>query len=67
MIRLWALQKVYEVYRGKFFNAVKSFYLDSKACVRVGVNMSECFIVNVGLGQDWTNSPGCLMYIWMVW
>ena len=36
---------------------VQSFYVDGRACVRVGMDVSEWFLVNVGLRQ------GCLMYI----
>ena len=38
--------------------AVQSFYVDSRACVRVGNDVSEWFLVNVGLRQ------GCLMSLW---
>ena len=47
---------------------MQSFYVDSRACVRVGNDVSEWFPVNVGLRQ------GCVMssylfnvYIWIVW
>ena len=36
-------------------------YADSKACVQVGIDMSEWFPFNVGWRQ------GCLMYIWTEW
>ena len=34
---------------GKFMKPVQSFYVDSRACVRVGNDVSERFPVNVGL------------------
>ena len=39
--------------------AVQSFYVDSRACVRVGNDASEWFQVNVGLRQ------GCVMSPWL--
>ena len=29
-------------------NVVESFYVDSRACVRVGIDVSVWFLVNVG-------------------
>ena len=37
----------------------QSFYVDSRACVRVGNEVSEWFPVNVGLRQ------GCVMSPWL--
>ena len=37
--------------------AMLSFYVDSRACVRVGNEVSEWFPVNVGLGQRCVMSP----------
>ena len=34
---------------GKLLKAVRSFYVYSRACVRVGMDMSEWFPLNVGL------------------
>ena len=34
---------------GKLLKAVQSFYVDSRACVRVGNDVSQWFPVNVGL------------------
>ena len=36
---------------GKLLKAVQSFYVDSRACVRVGNYVSERFQVNVGIRQ----------------
>ena len=36
---------------GNFLKAVQSFYVDSRVCVRVGMDVSERFSVNVGLRQ----------------
>ena len=38
---------------------MQSFYVDSKACVRVGNDVSEWFPANVGLRQ------GCVMSPWL--
>ena len=50
---MWQMLRVYGV-GGTLLKAVQSFYVDSKACARVG-NVSEWFPVNVGLRQ------GCVM------
>ena len=50
--------KVYGV-GGKLLKAVQSFYIDSRACVRVGNDGSEWFPVNVLLRQ------GCVMSPWL--
>ena len=34
---------------GKLLKAVQSFYVDSRACVWVGNDVSEWFLVNIGL------------------
>ena len=39
--------------------AVPSFYVDSTACVAVGNDVSEWFLVNVGLTQ------GCMISPWL--
>ena len=44
------IDRVYGV-GGKLLKAVQSFYVDSRACVRVGNDVSEWFQVNVGLRQ----------------
>ena len=45
--------------RGKLLKAVQSFYIDNRACVRVGNDVSEWFPVNVGLRQ------GCVISRWL--
>ena len=47
----------------KLYKAVQSFYADSRACVRIGMDVSEWFPVNVGSRQ------GCLMSSWfnVIW
>ena len=42
---------------GNLFKSVQSFYVDSRACVRVGNYVSEWFPVNVGLRQSCVMSP----------
>ena len=45
---MWQMLRVYGV-GGKLSKAVQSFYVDSRACVRVRNDVSEWFPVNVGL------------------
>ena len=55
---MWQMLRVYAV-GGKLLKAVQSFYVASRACVRVGNDVSEWFLVNVGLRQ------GCVMSPWL--
>ena len=55
---MWKMLSMYGV-GGKLLTAVKSFYVDSRACVRVGCRESEWFPVKVGLRQ------GCVMSPWL--
>ena len=55
---MWQIIRVSGVER-KLLKSVQRFYVDSRACVRVGNDMSEWFPVNVGLGQ------GCVMSPWL--
>ena len=55
---MWDVLQLYGV-GGKLLRAVKSFYIGSKACVRVGSELSEWFPVKVGLRQ------GCVMSPWL--
>ena len=55
---MWQMLRVYGV-GGKLLRAVRSFYVNSRACVRVGNDVSEWFPVNVGLRQ------GCVMSPWL--
>ena len=43
----------------KIVESVQNFYVHSRACVRVGNDVSEWFPVNVGLRQ------GCVMSLWL--
>ena len=63
---MWQMLRVYRV-GGKLLKAVQSFYIDSRACVRVGNDVSEWFPVNVVLRQGCVMRHGCLVYIWMMW
>ena len=47
---MWQMLRVYRV-GGKLLKAVQSFYIDSRACVRVGNDVSEWLPVNIGLRQ----------------
>ena len=60
---MWQMQRVYGV-GGKLLKAVQSFYVDSRACVRVGMDVSEWFPVNIGLRQGCVMSP-CLFNVYM--
>ena len=44
---------------GKLLKVGQSFYIDNRACVRVVIDVSEWFPVNVGLRQ------GCVMSPWL--
>ena len=55
---LWKVMGMYGI-GGKLLTAVKSFYMESRACVRVGDGESEWFAVEVGLRQ------GCVMSPWL--
>ena len=55
---MWKVLGLYGV-GGKLFRAVKSLYVNSRACVRVGNMMSDWFPVKVGLRQ------GCVMSPWL--
>ena len=51
-------KRVYGVGK-KLFKAVQRFYIDSRACVRVGNDVSEWFPFNVEVRQ------GCVMSPWL--
>ena len=53
---MWQMLRVYGVGR-KLLKAVQSFYVDSRACVCVGNDVSQWFPVNVGLRQGCVMSP----------
>ena len=55
---LWQVLRLYGI-GGRLLNAVKSFYVESRACVRVGNSESDWFDVKVGLRQ------GCVMSPWL--
>ena len=55
---MWQILRVYGV-GGKLMKAVQSFYVDSRACVRGGNNVSEWFQANVGLRQS------CVTSLWL--
>ena len=55
---LWTVMRMYGI-GGRLLEGVKSFYMNSRACVRVGNSASDWFPVNVGLRQ------GCVMSPWL--
>ena len=55
---MWKVLGSYGI-RGKLFKGVQSFYVNSRACVRVDGDKSDWFDVRVGLRQ------GCVMSPWM--
>ena len=55
---MWHMLRVHGV-GGKLLKAVQSFYMNSRACVLMGNEASECFPGNVGLRQ------GCVMSPWL--
>ena len=42
---------------GKLLTAMQSLYVDRRVCVQVGNDVSELFLVNVGLRQGRVMSP----------
>ncbi|XP_068242402.1 uncharacterized protein [Palaemon carinicauda] len=56
---MWNGMRLYGV-GGKLLQAVRSFYIGSKPCVRIGNEVSECFPVRVVLRQ------GCVMSPWLL-
>ena len=59
---MWQMLRVYAI-GGNLLKTVKCFYIDSRACVQVGNDVSEWFPVNVGLRQGCVKSPCSLIYI----
>ena len=55
---MWNVLRLYGI-GGRLLPGVKSLYVGSKACVRVGNEVSEWFPVRVGLRQ------GCVMSLWL--
>ena len=53
---MWQMLREYGIGR-KLLKAVQSFYIDSRACVRVGDDVSEWFPVNIGFRQSCAMSP----------
>ena len=53
---MWQMLRVYGV-EEKLLKAMQSFYVDSRACVRVGNDVSEWFSVNISLRQGFVMSP----------
>ena len=45
---MWNVLRLYGI-GGRLLQGVKSLFVESKACVRVGNEMSELFLVGVGL------------------
>ncbi len=58
-LALWDILKIYDM-GGKLLNAIKSFYEDASACVKINGETSEHFEIKVGLRQV------CVMSPWLV-
>ena len=56
---MWNVLRLYGI-GGRLLQGVKRLYVGSKACVRVGNEVSEWFPVRVGLRQ------GCVMSPWLL-
>ncbi len=57
-LTLWDVLKIYGVGE-KLLSAIKSFYEEASACVRISGETSEQFEIKVGLRQ------GCVMSPWL--
>ncbi len=55
---LWSVLRIYDV-GGQLFKRIQVFYREANACVRVGGEFSESFVVEVGVKQ------GCMMSPWL--
>ena len=55
---LWQVLRIYGI-GGRVLRGIMSFYVEGKACVRVGGELSESFEVKMGLRQ------GCVMSPWL--
>ncbi len=55
-LALWDVLKIYGV-GGKLLSAVKSFYEEASACVKISGKASEHFEIKVGLRQRCVMSP----------
>ena len=53
---MWQILRVYGVV-GKLLKEVQSFYVDSKVCVSVGIDVSDWFPESIGLRQGCVMSP----------
>ena len=53
---MWQMIRAYGV-GGNLLKAVQSFYVDSRVCVRARIEVSEWFLVNVGLRLGCVMSP----------
>ena len=64
---MWQMLSVHGVV-GKLLKAVQSFFIDSRACVWVGNDVSEWFSINVRLIQGCVMSPllfNVYIYVYM--
>ena len=55
---LWQVMRIYGI-GGRVLRGIMSFYVEGRACVRVGSKVSESFEVKMGLRQ------GCVMSPWL--
>ena len=63
---MWNVLRLYGI-GGRLLQGVKSLYVGSKACVRVGYEVSEWFPVRVGLRQGCVCCLGSSICILMEW
>ena len=61
---LWQVSRLYGV-SGKLLKPVQSSYVDSKACIRIGKEISGCFSVNVGVRQGCVTVVVQFVYGWV--
>ncbi len=62
---LWDVLNIYGV-RGKLLSAIKSFYEDASACIKINGETNEHYDIKVGLGRGVSCHHGCSIFIWMV-
>ncbi len=62
-LALWDVLRIYGVGE-KLLSALKSFYEEATACVKISRETSEPFEINVGLRQGCVMSPMVVQYLY---